>query len=138
MTFELHPQLASDTLPVTDWPLCRVLLMNDATYPWLILVPRRPDMRDLHDLALSDQLTLIQELSRASKGLQALTNCNKTNVAALGNQTPQLHVHVIARFQTDPAWPGPVWGVSPPTPYDPAGAEALITRLTQTLGSGLG
>ncbi len=138
MTFELHPQLASDTLPVTDWPLCRVLLMNDTTYPWLILVPRRPNMRDLHDLALSDQLTLIQELSRASKGLHTLTNCHKTNVAALGNQTPQLHVHVIARFQTDPAWPGPVWGVAPPTPYDQAGAEALITRLTQTLGSGLG
>ena len=138
MAFELHPQLASDTLLVTDRPLCRVLLMNDSTYPWLILVPRRQDMRDLHDLALSDQLTLVQELSRASKTLQTLTNCHKTNVAALGNQVPQLYVHVIVRFQIDPAWPGSVWGVTPPVLYDQSGADALINRLTQVLGSGLG
>jgi diadenosine tetraphosphate (Ap4A) HIT family hydrolase len=124
--FELHPRLAADTVPVTDWPLCRVLLMNDRHFPWLVLVPRRPGVVELHQLEPGDAATLMGEVTTASHRLAALTRADKINVAALGNVVPQLHVHVIARFTTDPAWPRPVWGVLPAAPYD---AQALSDRV---------
>lgn len=124
--FILHPQLAKDTLPVADWPVCRVLRMNDATYPWLILVPRRANCREISELPSSDRHRLIDEISRASEALQRDCRPEKINVAALGNVVPQLHIHVIARFTTDPAWPKPVWGVQPPRLFDPAAARAEI------------
>ena len=117
MGFTLHPRLMADTLHVGDLPLCRVLLMNDATYPWLVLVPRRSELREIHDLDEADQHMLVGEISLASQKMQQHCQAEKMNVAALGNQVPQLHVHVIARFQDDPAWPGPVWGVMPARPY---------------------
>ena len=130
--FELHPQLAADTVDVDDWACCRVLLMNDANYPWLILVPQRPGLRDLHDLSPQDLATVFEEIVRASRALEALFEPVKLNVAALGNQVPQLHIRVIARFEDDPAWPKPVWGVAPATPYE---AGALAERVAALRGA---
>lgn len=127
--FQLDSRLATDTHAVTALELCDVLLMNDAAYPWLILVPRRADKADMIDLVPADQILLAGELARASHVLRALFNPDKLNVAALGNMVRQLHVHVIARFTTDAAWPAPVWGRAPPQPYDEAAAAQLIDDL---------
>jgi diadenosine tetraphosphate (Ap4A) HIT family hydrolase len=129
--FQTHERLAAETLDVARWPLCRVLLMNDRTYPWLILVPERPGLKDLHDLAPADRGAIMTEIVKASRALQRLHKPDKINVAALGNVVPQLHVHVVARFATDPAWPRPVWGVRPPEPYDGPGARETIARLVR-------
>ncbi len=130
--FELHPQLAADTIEVERWDCCRVLLMNDATYPWLILVPQRTGLRDFHQLATADLSLATAEIVRASRALEQLFQPAKLNVAALGNQVPQLHIHVIARFEDDPAWPKPVWGVTPAVPYDEG---ALAERLAALRGA---
>lgn len=114
MTFILHPQLAADTLPIGDLPLCRVLLMNDANFPWLILVPRRASLRELFDLEPHAYAEACQEIRMVAEKLSAHTKAYKINIAALGNMVPQLHIHIIARFENDAAWPNPVWnsGVS--------------------------
>lgn len=119
--FVLHEGLAKDTTPLAIWTLSRVLLMNDRRFPWLILVPEREGARDLIDLSPADRAVLVEECARASTILRAMTRPDKLNVAALGNVVPQLHVHVIARFTKDSAWPKPVWGVHPPLPYDDEG-----------------
>jgi diadenosine tetraphosphate (Ap4A) HIT family hydrolase len=129
MTFVLHPRLAADSIFVEDWPLSRLLLLNDARYAWLVLVPRRRDMVELHDLTAADQTLLMEEIARAGAGLKTLTGATKINTGALGNIVPQLHIHVVARKSGDPAWPGPVWGHSAPEPYTSAGAEERLTRL---------
>lgn len=131
--FELHPQLAADTFPVADLSLCRVLLMNDARYPWLILVPRRPELRDLHDVDASESAVLFSEIRRTSQALDRLYSPFKINVAALGNQVPQLHIHVIARFEDDPAWPGPVWGVGKGLAYSEGADSKTLEALRVTL-----
>ena len=110
MDWSLHPQLDRDTVALGDLPLSRVLLINDANYPWLILVPRRPDITEIIDLDEDDQAQLMTEIDAASRALKAVTACDKLNIAALGNVVAQLHVHVIARCRTDAAWPKPVWG----------------------------
>lgn len=112
---------------MTDWPLCRVLLMKNARFPWLILVPRRDGLRELHDLSDTDFAHATQEVRKASGVLQQMTGADKMNVAALGNMVPQLHIHVIARFTTDAAWPNPVWnsGVA----AEAYGEDALAHRL---------
>jgi diadenosine tetraphosphate (Ap4A) HIT family hydrolase len=125
--FELPPRLTADTIPVTDWPLCRVLLMRDANYPWLVLVPRRHGVTEIHELDEGDRHTLIEEVATASHRLQNLTQAHKINVAALGNVVPQLHIHVVARFTTDPSWPKPVWGAVPAKPY----TDSEMTRLLE-------
>jgi diadenosine tetraphosphate (Ap4A) HIT family hydrolase len=131
--FQLDDRLRADTVEVEDWDLSRVLLMNDANYPWLILVPRHAGLRDFHDLVGPDLLRLTAEIVRASNKLIALFpdsgKPHKMNVAALGNQVPQLHVHVIARFTDDPAWPKPVWGVVPARPYDQTALAERLARL---------
>ena len=124
--FQLDQKLAKDTVAVDRWDLCRVLLMEDANYPWLILVPERPGLRDFHDLAPADLPAMSAEIVRASKALQALFDPVKLNVAALGNQVPQLHLHVIARRADDPAWPKPVWGAAPALAY---GDDARTERI---------
>ena len=126
--FTLHPRLQSDTALIADWPLSRVLLMNDARYAWLILVPRRAEAVELFDLDLVDRVQLIDEIARASQTLKRITFAAKINVGALGNLVPQLHVHIVARNPGDPAWPGPVWGHSPATPYDDAARDALMAQ----------
>ena len=124
--FELHHRLAADSVLITDWPLCRVLLMNESAFPWLVLVPRRDGLRDYHDLSDEDLPLASGEIVRASRPLESTFAPDKINVAALGNQVFQLHIHVIARFTSDAAWPKPVWGV---TPHDPYSAQALEERL---------
>src|SRR3954470_16451432 len=114
----LHPQFAADTVIVGDLPLSRVLVMNDANYPWLILVPRKPDITEIIDLDEREQVQLMSEVTGVARALRDATACHKLNVAALGNMVPQLHVHIIARFRSDAAWPNPVWGVVPPRQYE--------------------
>ena len=113
MSFQLHHRLADDTVFIIDWPLCRVLLMNESDFPWLVLVPRRDGLRDYHDLAEDDLAAASTEVVRASRLLVSVYSPDKVNVASLGNQVPQLHIHVIARFIADAAWPKPVWGGLP-------------------------
>lgn len=133
-TFSLHLQLAADTVPVGDLPLCRVLLSKDANYPWLILVPRRPGIVELIDLAPADRAALSSEIDAVSRALKTITECEKLNVAALGNVVPQLHVHVIGRRHSDAAWPKPVWGAAPAIPYDARLRDGFVTALQRGLG----
>lgn len=109
--FTLHPQLAADTVELARWPLSLVLLMDDARFPWLILVPQRPGLRDLHDVTTAEHGTMMAEITRAGRLMKSVFRADKINTAALGNQVPQLHIHVIARFTNDPAWPKPIWSV---------------------------
>jgi diadenosine tetraphosphate (Ap4A) HIT family hydrolase len=132
-SFALHERLAADTTPVADWGLSRVLLMNDARYPWLILVPRRAGLVELHDLKHVERMVLIEEINRASAGLKALTGAAKINTGALGNLVPQLHIHIVARKPGDPAWPSPVWGHSAAVAYEPDARDALIAALNNSL-----
>jgi diadenosine tetraphosphate (Ap4A) HIT family hydrolase len=129
----LHPQLARDTIPVADLKLCQVLVINDANFPWVLLVPRRPQIGEIIDLADADQMRLIKEIAIVSDAVRSITGCDKLNVAALGNVVPQLHVHIIARFRTDAAWPKPVWGALPPKPYDQKTLDAFTGPLKQAL-----
>lgn len=131
--FSLHPQLATDTVPVGDLPLSRVLLANDANYPWLILVPRRPALTEIIDLEEIDQVQLLGEITATARALKAITECDKLNIAALGNVVAQLHVHVIARRQNDAAWPKPVWGAVPATTYALGERERLVDALRRAL-----
>lgn len=131
--FELHERLIADTVPVLDWPLCRVLLLNDATYPWLVLVPRRKGVTEIHELDQSDRALLVEEMAEASRRLQNMTRALKMNVAALGNVVPQLHVHVIARFAEDAAWPRPVWGAVPASPYGEAELARMLAEMKDAL-----
>lgn len=124
--WHLHPQLADDTHPLAHWPLCEVRLMDDAHHPWLILVPRVEDAVDITDLDAAQQSTLMREIDRAARALQSAVKPHKLNVAALGNVVPQLHVHVIARYRDDIAWPRPVWGTATAQPYSP---EQLVERV---------
>lgn len=126
--FALDPALAAAALPVGELPLSSVLLMNDARFPWFVLVPRVPDAREITDLAEADAAALMGELRVATRVMLDLARPDKVNLGALGNVTPQLHVHVVGRFRSDPAWPGPVWGFETARPYPPHAAAALIER----------
>jgi diadenosine tetraphosphate (Ap4A) HIT family hydrolase len=125
----LHPTLARDTIEVARLPLCRVLLMNDRRFPWLILVPEREAVREIHELPAVDRAVLIEEIARASQALERLVRPDKMNVGALGNVVPQLHVHVVARSVADPAWPGPVWGSGAAVFYAGDELEEMLGRL---------
>jgi diadenosine tetraphosphate (Ap4A) HIT family hydrolase len=129
----LHPQLERDTIAIGDMPLCRALLINDAHYPWLLLVPRRRDIVEIFDLDHVEQAQLMSEIGHAARSLRAITGCDKINIAALGNVVPQLHVHVIARSRGDAAWPKPVWGAVPARPYEEATLATLMLPLRQRL-----
>jgi diadenosine tetraphosphate (Ap4A) HIT family hydrolase len=128
-TWSLDPKLAQDTAPVGDFPLSRVLLNEDANYPWLILVPRHSGLIELIDLDENGRAQLMREIALASDTLKSITQCDKLNVAALGNVVAQLHVHVMARFRNDAAGPNPVWNVVPRRPYEAAARDALIRAL---------
>ncbi len=127
--FVLHERLAADCITLADWPLCRVLLMNDASYPWLILVPRRAGLKEFHEMTEADLAQATAEICAASRALQSRFAPDKINIGALGNMVPQLHIHVIARFRDDPAWPGPVWGAQPPVPYESGELQARSEAL---------
>ncbi|NWB47265.1 HIT family protein [Pseudomonas gingeri] len=124
--FVLDSRLQQDTLPMGDLPLCRVLLSNDANYPWFILVPRRADISEVFQLEVADQQQLWRETTELAQLLQATFKADKMNVAALGNVVSQLHMHVIVRRRDDVAWPAPVWGKHPARPY--TGEEIAVIR----------
>jgi diadenosine tetraphosphate (Ap4A) HIT family hydrolase len=127
--FSLYPQLAQDTVPVGDLALSRVLAMNDANYPWLILVPRVAGAVEILDLDDIARVQLMNEIARTARALKSVTACDKLNIAAIGNVVPQLHVHVVARRQGDAAWPRPVWGAVPALPYSPEALERFVAEI---------
>ena len=131
--FELDLRLAADTILVGETSLSQVLLMNDARYLWLILVPRRSDVTEPFELSEADQVQLWRESMRLGEAMKAHFAAYKLNIAALGNQVAQLHVHHIARFHTDDAWPGPVWGVGSAVPYSDPALEVLKGELRSLL-----
>ena len=135
--FQLDPQLAQDTLPVGRFPLSLLLLSKDANYPWCILVPQRADVFEIHHLSGEDQQQLIHESSLLSETMTSLFDAYKMNIAALGNQVPQLHIHIIARYATDAAWPNPVWnsGVAS-TAYTSDALQSIMQTLKNTLIGG--
>ena len=136
LTWSLDPQLARDTVALGDLPLSRVLVINDANYPWLLLVPRRIGVSEMIDLDEVEQAQLWTEIARAGRALKTVTECDKLNIAALGNVVPQLHVHVIARRIGDAAWPKPVWGAAPPLAYDKTDLDHFIQTLRKKLWLG--
>ena len=133
--WSLHSQLKKDTIDIGDLPLCKVLVIKDANYPWLLLVPRREAV-EIIDLDDVEQAQLTTEVSRVARALKDITQCDKLNIAALGNVVPQLHVHVIARRTSDPAWPRPVWGVMPPLAHDAAEVQNFISALRRKIWIG--
>ena len=133
LEFVLHPQLAADSLFVADWPLCQLRLINDQHYPWFLLVQKVNNVREIIDLTDEQQLQLWQESKRLSLWLKADYQPDKLNIAALGNVVPQLHLHHIARFQSDLAWPAPVWGKHQAMPYTSEQVTLLMTRWQQRI-----
>lgn len=131
MAFSLHPKLAEDSLPIVALALCDVRLMNDRRFPWCIVVPRLENLRELHDVPDAQQAGLFAEITATSRALERVAGAEKINVAALGNIVAQLHVHVIARFCHDAAWPAPVWGFGSAEPYE--NAQTLISALISEL-----
>jgi len=132
--FQLDSRLEADTVPVGELILSRVLLMDDARFPWVILVPKRPDIREITDLELRDRVMLYRETESVMEAMKRLFSPTKLNVAALGNVVPQLHMHIIARFEDDPAWPKPVWGVGERVKYTPDAAVSRVADLSKALG----
>ncbi|MCO7571368.1 HIT domain-containing protein [Pseudomonas chlororaphis] len=131
--FTLDSRLQQDTLPIGDFPLCRLLLSNDANYPWFILVPRREDISELFQLDVTDQLQLWRETTALAEVLKDSFDADKLNVATLGNVVSQLHMHVIVRKRDDAAWPAPVWGKHPTKPYTAQEVVAIRNRLRVVL-----
>lgn len=131
--FTLDPRLERDTCPLGDLPLSRLLVMNDAHYPWLILVPRRAEVSEVFDLSAEDQRQLWEETVHVAETLKAVCEAAKMNVASLGNVVGQLHMHVVARHPGDAAWPGPVWGCLPAQPYEAEALRAWRERLRLAL-----
>ena len=131
--FRLHPQLAKDCHRLGRFELCLLLLMNDAQYPWCVLVPQRESLREIYELDEAGQALLLRESVVLGRALMNAFKGDKLNVAALGNMVPQLHLHHIVRHAGDPAWPAPVWGKLPPRPYTAAELEqcraALLAQL---------
>jgi diadenosine tetraphosphate (Ap4A) HIT family hydrolase len=131
--FELHNQLKQDTVTVGSFPLSLVLLHKDSQYPWLILVPQREEVTEIHHLDAEDRQQLMEESCRLAEVMVDLFAPRKMNLAALGNMVPQLHLHHIARFESDPAWPQPVWGKVPPVPYTEVALAERLQRLRHAL-----
>ena len=131
--FALHPRLEEDTQVIRDFSLCRLLLMNDANYPWFILVPRRTGAREIYELEDHDQQQLLKESSHLSQALKRTFHADKLNIAALGNMVPQLHIHHIVRYLSDPAWPNPVWGMCPAQPYTERARQETCSNLIDHL-----
>lgn len=134
MTVSLHPQLVKDCLPVTSLGICRVYLQNNSHFPWLVLIPMRDGLSEIFDMNMEDYEQVMSEVRHVTKYFSSFTGADKMNVAALGNIVPQLHIHIIARFKDDKAWPNPVWNTSlPPAPYPSDKSELLIRELRAIL-----
>ncbi len=136
ISWSLHPQLRADTVPVCDLALSRLLAMNDANFPWLILVPRRTGVSEIIDLG-DEQALLMHELALVSWALKDETRCDKLNIAAIGNMVPQLHIHIVARRKDDAAWPKPVWGAVPRLAYEADAMERFTGAIRGRLASSL-
>lgn len=132
--FELHPRLEADCHLVARFPLSRLLLMDDANFPWFILVPERLGISEIFQLSDAEQVQLTRESVALSRALSAAFAADKLNIAALGNMVPQLHVHHIVRYRNDPVWPDPVWGKLPRRPYQAQGRVEVVARLRPVLG----
>jgi diadenosine tetraphosphate (Ap4A) HIT family hydrolase len=126
--FALHSRLEADTIPIGDLTLSHILLMNDARFPWFVVVPRRAGVSEITDLTEEDSAELMREIRVAARVLLDLSKPDKVNVGLLGNFVSQLHIHVVGRFRSDPAWPGPVWGFGARAPYPDHAASALVER----------
>ena len=135
MGFELHPQLAADTIQVRDEGDLLLLMMNDQQYPWFIVVPKQENVTEWHDMPKQTQVRIHLYCVELGQAIAKAFGSTKINTAALGNMVSQLHVHVIGRQQQDPAWPKPVWGLTPPVPMDAQELETRITTLCQYLSS---
>ena len=133
MSFELHSRLAQDTFSLGHFQLCQLLLMNDSQYPWFILVPKRAALRELYQLTPQDQQVFMQESSYLAEQLALLYQPDKLNIASIGNKVPQLHIHHIVRYQTDNAWPEPVWGKFSRTPYTESELATTVANVTAQL-----
>jgi diadenosine tetraphosphate (Ap4A) HIT family hydrolase len=136
MSFTIDPRLAAESHSLGTLSLCEVLLCDDARFPWLILVPRKENLVEIIDLSDGERTMLMDDITDASRALKSLTNCHKLNVGALGNQVRQLHVHVVARFESDAAWAGPVWGKGTRVPYEKAARDDLTKKLQASLQLG--
>ena len=132
--WKLDAQIERDTAPVGDLTLCSIRAMNDATYPWLVLMPRRAGVSEIIDLSEVDRTQLMTEISAAATVLKDITRCDKLNIGAIGNLVPQLHIHIVARRRGDPAWPKPVWGAAPPVAYAPQTLEAFVEAVREAVG----
>ncbi|WP_438970102.1 HIT domain-containing protein [Methylophaga sp.] len=132
--YELHPQLQKDTIRIGQFELSDVLLMNDERYPWVILVPRRVNVREIHQLTETEQQQLLKESSFVAKAMTQLFSAQKMNVAALGNIVEQLHLHHVARFTSDASWPKPVWGIGQAAPYSDVASKVMLSQLERVLG----
>ncbi len=129
--FRLHKNFLTTTIPITNWKLCTLRLMNNCYFPWIILIPRQANLRQIHQLSESNQIQLTKEVNQASKIITKLFKPDNLNVGKVGNIIPQLHIHVIARFKGDVAWPHPVWGKQT-KPYSKKAVTALIKKIKQT------
>jgi len=136
-SFELDPRLAADCILVGRLPLSLLLLFNDARYPWFILVPQRREISEIFQLSELDQQQLWRESAALARNLMYSFHADKINIGALGNLVPQLHLHHIARFTTDPAWPGPVWGHSAAEPYEKHGITERVGMACDWFGKEL-
>lgn len=128
----LHDRLQQDTFPVTDTPLCWVRWMNDRRFPWLVVVPKYDAVREWHHLPAKEQQQLLLLVNRLAAQLEQFTQADKINIGALGNQVPQLHIHIIARFESDPCWPGPVWGQGQAQPWADGEKPVWLDSLSVT------
>lgn len=128
-SFDTDPQLVADSYPVTELPLCQLRLMDDARFPWLVLIPRRPGTSELFELDAKDQQQLWREVTTVGEAFLRLCEGDKLNVASLGNMVAQLHVHVVVRHRSDAAWPKPVWGEGNAEPYDLDGLASMRDHL---------
>lgn len=133
MTFTLHPRLAADSHWVGELSLCQVRLINDQRFPWLLLIPERPNITELHQLDSDDYTQLFAEIRQLAAPFQQLTQADKLNIATLGNMVPQLHLHLVARHPQDAAWPGPVWGHGQAEPYSDEDLTAQINLIRRQL-----
>ncbi len=127
--FKLAAEFERDSVWLADWPLCQLRVQNDMNYPWFILIPRRSHMVEIIDLTEDEQSQLWRESAHLSVFLKAQFQAKKLNIAALGNMVPQLHLHHIVRYETDSAWPAPVWGKAAAVPYSTEALEQLKQKL---------
>ncbi len=136
MNFSIDQRLAAESFQLGELSLCEVLLYDDSRFPWLVLVPQKAGLVEIIDLSDQERTALMDDITDASRALKEVTNCHKLNVAALGNQVRQLHIHVIARFENDPAWAGPVWGKGTRVPYEEKAHDKLMKKLKAALNLG--